>query len=91
MFLRNLGDEEEGGAQPEQPCEDYFETCCVLKTDEIIEPPPTPSKPHVQKADKCGVRNKNGAFFNVKERDNEAQFGERNHFDCFIQFNCIWN
>lgn len=26
--------------------------------------------------DKCGVRNKNGAVFQINERDNEAQFGE---------------
>lgn len=33
-------------------------------------------KPPVVIPEKCGVRNKNGAVFEVTERDNESQFGK---------------
>lgn len=79
-FWRYLGDEEDE-PQPEHPCPDYFETCCVLKADEVIEPPQQ-AKPRVEKPEMCGVRNKDGAIFNVVARDNESQFGE---FRCISQ------
>lgn len=61
--------------QPERhPCPDFFDTCCILKSDEII---PTVIKTPIGKPEKCGIRNKNGAGFNLIERDNEAQFGKQ--------------
>lgn len=76
LFFENLGDDEEG--KPEEPedhpCPDFFETCCSVKSSTIVRNSPK-SKP-IGIPDKCGVRNKNGAIFEVNERDNEAQFGE---------------
>lgn len=67
-FFENLGDDEEV-----HPCPDFFDTCCSLKQDTIVKPKTNPS---IVKTDKCGIRNKNGAIFNVIEHDNEAQYGE---------------
>lgn len=72
VFLNNLGGDDD--PEPERhPCPDFFDTCCILKSTEIVE---TKSKPSIGIPDKCGVRNKNGAVFNLIERENESQFGE---------------
>lgn len=75
-----LGDDENAEAE-ERPCPDFYETCCSLASPTVVEfkPPtekPIPPKPLVGISNKCGVRNKNGAIFQVTDRDNEAQFGK---------------
>lgn len=60
--------------EPERhPCPDFFDTCCSLKSEQIVE---TKVKPLIGKPEKCGIRNKNGAVFNLIERQNESQFAE---------------
>lgn len=51
------------------PCKDFFDTCCLLETEEKAIRP-------VTKYDKCGFRNYDGVGFGITQRDNEAQFGE---------------
>lgn len=71
--------------QPERhPCPDFFDTCCILKSKEIIE---TAIKTPIGKPEKCGIRNKKGAGFNLIERDNEAQFGKQFNQFFFIDDN----
>lgn len=55
------------------PCPDFFETCCLERS---AKPIVAPFKPIVQ-PEKCGFRNDNGVVFELKPRDNEAQFGEQ--------------
>lgn len=55
------------------PCPDFFDTCCALKSDQIVK---EVVKPKVEKHDLCGIRNKKGAAFTLIERENEAQFGK---------------
>lgn len=60
--------------QPERhPCPDFFDTCCSLKSEEIVR---EVVKPPIEKQDKCGIRNKKGSTFTLIEREHEAQFGE---------------
>lgn len=54
-----------------KPCPQYFDTCCSIKAEEPILP-----KSPIIVHDRCGIRNQNGAGFQIiNKRDNEAQFG----------------
>ncbi|XP_055316160.1 phenoloxidase-activating factor 2-like [Sitodiplosis mosellana] len=64
----------EDDPEPERhPCSDFFDTCCTLKSTEIVK---EKVKPPIEKHDKCGIRNIKGSTFTLIGRENEAQFAE---------------
>lgn len=82
IFRKTLGEEDSTPKpEPDHPCPDFFDTCCLLASPTIVA---TKSKPPIGIPDRCGIRNKNGAVFEVNERDNEAQFGEFRFFSKFL-------
>lgn len=75
IISHRIGGDED--PQPEQhPCPDFFDTCCSLKKMDNDDPIIPEAGPKVGKPEKCGVRNKMGAVFNLIERRNESQFGK---------------
>lgn len=63
--------------EPERhPCPEFFDTCCILKSKEIVNEKVPETKVPIAKPEKCGVRNKEGVGFTLIERDNESQNGK---------------
>lgn len=78
-YLPGISGDDENAEAEERPCPDFYETCCSMESPTFVEMPtatPKPPKPPIGISAKCGVRNKNGAVFQVTDRDNEAQFGK---------------
>lgn len=50
------------------PCKEFFDTCCLMRSEEKMIRP-------IVRQEKCGFRNDVGVGFEIKPRDNEAQFG----------------
>lgn len=64
----NLGGEDD--PEPERhPCPQFFDTCCLERSEEPILPP-------IPRREGCGWRNIHGIGFEIKERNGEAQFGK---------------
>lgn len=71
-FLLDARNGAEDDPNPEQhPCKDFFETCCLLRSKEGMK-----IHKKVKNPEGCGYRNDNGVAFELKPRDNEAQFGK---------------
>lgn len=67
-----LGSDDDPEPQ-KHPCPDFFDTCCTLKTkDNTFTKDITIIPVH----DRCGVRNRKGAGFEISPHDKEAQFGK---------------